>query len=171
MTIKTIKTSLLNIAYEVAGPEDGHPVVLIHGFPDDARAWDAVISGITPHGYRVYAPYLRGYGPTTFLHDETPRSGQNAAIASDILEFAEALSLDKFILVGHDWGAHASQAVAALHPDRVSHLISFAPYSVTWEGGEEGPPNYEQIRALWYMNIMQGDMGEGLLYGDQVSHR
>ncbi|MBC8099237.1 MAG: alpha/beta hydrolase [Armatimonadetes bacterium] len=162
-----VQTSVLNIAYETQGPADGEPVILLHGFPDDIRAWDAVVAGITAEGFRTYTPYLRGYGATQFLDDATLRSGQNGALMQDIIEFADALGLAQFVLVGHDWGAQAAQGIAALYPDRVKHLISFAPYSLTWSDYQAGPPNYEQIRALWYQNVLNQDIGEGLLYGDR----
>ncbi|NOK63240.1 MAG: alpha/beta hydrolase [Chloroflexi bacterium AL-W] len=167
MNTQYIQTSILKMAYEVHGPIDGTPIILLHGFPDDVRGWDQVVEGIVPHGYRTYVPYLRGYGPTTFLSEDTVRSGQNGAIAQDIIEFANALSVEQFILLGHDWGANAAQAIAALYPERVAHLISFAPYSLTWSDYQEGPPNYDQIRALWYQNVLQNEMGAGLLYGDR----
>lgn len=167
MTRKAVQTPVLNIAYETQGPPDGEPVILLHGFPDDAHAWDGVARALAAKGYCAYAPYLRGYGPTRFLQDETPRSGQNGAIAQDAIEFADALGLQRFILVGHDWGANAAQAVAVLHPQRVSHLVSFAPYSLTWDDFQEGPPNYEQVRALWYQGVLNQEMGEGILMGDR----
>ena len=163
-----VETSVLRIAYEVQGPEDGQSVILLHGFPDDVRAWDAVVSGLTEQGFRTYVPYLRGYGKTQFLDDATLRSGQNGALVQDVIDFADALGLETFVLVGHDWGAQASQGVAALMPDRVRHLISFAPYSLTWSDYQEGPPNYDQIRALWYQNVLNQEIGEGLLYRDRL---
>jgi pimeloyl-ACP methyl ester carboxylesterase len=158
---------VLEVAFEVEGPVDGIPVVLIHGFPDDARSWAAVASGLAQAGYRTIAPYLRGVGPTRFLQGDTLRSGQNGALAQDIIELADALDLSSFVLVGHDWGAQAAQAVAALWPERVQRLISFAPYSLTWDDYQEGPPNYDQIKALWYQQVLQSDMGEQLLTYDR----
>jgi pimeloyl-ACP methyl ester carboxylesterase len=167
MTTKSVQTSVLDTAYEIQGSADGEPVILLHGFPDDAHAWDDVARALAAKGYRTYAPYLRGYGPTRFLQAETPRSGQNGAIARDTIEFADALGLERFILVGHDWGANAAQAIAALYPNRVSHLVSFAPYSLTWDDFQEGPPDYEQIRALWYQGLLNQEMGEGILKTDR----
>ena len=118
-------------------------------------------------GYRTIAPYLRGFGPTRFRDPATMRSGQNGALAQDVIELADALGLGTFTLVGHDWGAQAPQAIAALHPERVRHLVSFAPYALTWDDYQEGPPNYPQIRALWYQQVLQGELGEQLLSYDR----
>lgn len=160
-----VQTSVLKIAYEVQGPEDGTPIILLHGFPDDVRAWDGVIEGIIASGFRTYVPYLRGYGLTEFLDATTPRVGQNGALVQDVIEFADALGLSTFILVGHDWGAQAAQGVAALYQERVIHLVSFSPYSLTWDDYQQGF-NYRQIEALWYQNVLNQPIGEGILYAD-----
>ncbi|MCU0480746.1 MAG: alpha/beta hydrolase [Anaerolineae bacterium] len=160
-----VQTSVLNIAYEVQGRADGTPIILLHGFPDDIRSWDGVIEGVVSAGFRTYAPYLRGYGLTSFLEDTTPRVGQNGALVQDVIEFADALGLSTFILVGHDWGAQAAQGVAALYPERVTHLVSFAPYSLTWDDYQQGF-NYPQIQALWYQSVLNQPIGEGILYAD-----
>lgn len=81
--LKLQKTSVLDLAYETWGTSEGPPVLLLHGFPDDARSWDIVADGLAEAGYRVIAPYLRGFGPTCFLDDRTPRSGQLAALITD----------------------------------------------------------------------------------------
>ncbi|MDJ0753928.1 MAG: alpha/beta hydrolase [Ardenticatenaceae bacterium] len=167
MNVKYINTDHLELAYEVNGPADGIPVILLHGFPDDVRAWDRVVEEITKAGYRTYAPYLRGFGPTRFRSSETPRSSQNGAIVQDIIELADRQEIDRFVLVGHDWGANAAQAIATLYPDRVLHLVTLSPYSLTWDDYWQGPPNYEQIHALWYQDVLQSEMGEGLLFGDR----
>src|SRR5215470_18193585 len=86
-----IETSLLEIAYETGGPEKGPPVLLIHGWPDDVRTFDKVAPALQAAGFRTFAPWLRGFGPTRFLAEETPRSGQIAAMAEDIIELADAL--------------------------------------------------------------------------------
>jgi len=167
MTTQFAQTSLLDMAYETSGPADGTPALLLHGFPDDAHAWDAVSAALATAGYRTIAPYLRGFGPTRFRDPATLRSGQNGALAQDVIELADALGLGTFTLVGHDWGAQAAQAIAALHPERVRHLVSFAPYALTWDDYQEGPPNYPQIRALWYQQVLQGELGEQLLSYDR----
>lgn len=166
MAFQSVETSLLTIGYETHGPPGGLPVVLLHGFPDDARAWDGVAPALAAAGYRTIAPYLRGFGPTRFRQPETIRSGQTAALAYDILELADALELDRFVLAGHDWGANAAQAIAALQPQRVHYLVSLAPYSLTWSDFQ-GPPDYAQLRALWYQNVLQGELGENLLAWDR----
>lgn len=166
MTTQYVDTSLLRIAYEEHGSADGTPAILVHGFPDDARSWDSVAAALAQAEYRCIAPYLRGFGPTRFHEAGTMRSGQTGAIAQDIVALADALELERFVLVGHDWGANAAQAIAALHPERVQHLVSFAPYSLTWDDFQ-GSPDYPQLRALWYQNVLQGALGENLLRYDR----
>jgi pimeloyl-ACP methyl ester carboxylesterase len=163
MATNYIKTSQLEIGYEIRG--EGQPVILLHGFPDDIRAWDAVAEGVAKFA-KVYTPYLRGFGETKFLDTKTVRSGQTGALALDILEFANALGIERFGLVGHDWGANAAQAIAAIHPVRVSFLVSLAPYSLTWDDYQEGPPNYAQIRALWYQNFLNQEWAADILRHD-----
>jgi pimeloyl-ACP methyl ester carboxylesterase len=167
MTMQSVQTSVLNIAYDVQGSSDGQPIILLHGVPDDIQAWNDVVRVMSGAGYRTYTPYVRGFGSTRFLRDDTIRSGQTGVLAQDLIEFADALGLERFILVGHDWGANAAQAVAALHPARVRHLISFAPYSLTWSDYENGPPNYDQIRALWYQQALKEEMGAAFLQWDR----
>ncbi|MBC8159849.1 MAG: alpha/beta hydrolase [Roseiflexaceae bacterium] len=167
MTTHVAQTPLLDLAYETHGPSDGPPVVLLHGFPDDACAWEAVAAPLAAAGYRTIAPYLRGFGPTRFRDAATIRSGQNAALAQDVLDLADLLGLGRFTLIGHDWGAQAAQAVAALQPARVQHLVSFSPYSLTWDDYQEGPPNYPQLQALWYQQVLQSELGEQLLAYDR----
>jgi pimeloyl-ACP methyl ester carboxylesterase len=90
-TVVRVRTATLDIACEVSGPERGAPVILLHGFPDDPRTWDAVVVQLSGAGYRTIAPYLRGYGPTRFLDDNTLRSGQQAALGPDLLELMDGL--------------------------------------------------------------------------------
>src|SRR5687768_16688445 len=100
----TIRTDTLAIACEARGPENGPPVVLLHGFPDDARTWDAVAAPLAGAGCRVVVPWLRGYGPTRFLHAETPRSGQQAALGHDLLGLLDGLGIrQRAVLAGYDW--------------------------------------------------------------------
>ncbi len=121
-TLKRVRTSTLEIAYEDNGPEAGIPVLLMHGFPYDPRAYDEVVPPLVAAGCRTIVPYLRGYGPTRFLSADTPRSGQQAALGHDLLELLDALALPSAALVGYDWGGRAACVVAALWPERVRCL-------------------------------------------------
>src|SRR5579864_2230675 len=77
-TTRTIQTPVLAIAYEDNG--HGFPIILLHGFPDDVRAFDDVVPPLVNAGYRVLVPYLRGFGPTRFRDADAPRRGEQAAI-------------------------------------------------------------------------------------------
>src|SRR5919198_111242 len=87
----TVRTPTLEIGYEAHGDASSFPVVLLHGFPDDVRAWDAVAPPLVEAGYRVLVPYLRGYGPTRFRDAAAPRMAEQAAIGQDVIDFADAL--------------------------------------------------------------------------------
>ena len=93
--VQTVQTPVLNIAYEDSGEKQGFPVILLHGFPDDVRAWDEVAPPLVKAGYRVLVPYLRGYGPTRFRDPAAPRMAEQAAIGQDLIDFADALKLDR----------------------------------------------------------------------------
>src|SRR3954468_2393502 len=90
----SVTTSLLDIGYEASGPDAGPPVFLLHGWPDDVRTFDGVLPALNAAGFRTIVPWLRGFGPTRFLSAATPRSGQIAAMAQDLLDFADALRID-----------------------------------------------------------------------------
>jgi pimeloyl-ACP methyl ester carboxylesterase len=122
--IFTIQTSHLNFAYEARGKWTAPVVLLLHGWPDDVRTWDAVTEELVRAGYRTITPYLRGFGPTMFRNKSLFRSGQVSALGLDVVEFIEGLNLREVTLVGHDWGARASYIVAALKPERLHGLVS-----------------------------------------------
>ena len=144
---KTIQTPLLDIVYLEQGPSDGKPVILLHGWPYDAHTWDAVAGPLAEQGWRTLAPYLRGFGPTRFLDAQTRRSGQMTAIAQDAKDFADALGLGKFTLVGHDWGGRAGYLFAANWPERLERLVAL---SVPYGGGPNQPMTPAQRKAYWY---------------------
>src|SRR5258708_21571019 len=121
---------MLDVAYETSGPEDAVPVVLLHGFPYDPRAFDDVVALLNQAGLRSIVPYLRGYGATRFLSADTPRSGQQAALGQDLLELLDALRIDRAVLAGYDWGGRAACIVSALSPQRVTGLVSCAGYNI-----------------------------------------
>jgi pimeloyl-ACP methyl ester carboxylesterase len=120
---RAIDTPALSIAYEDHGDPRGFPVILLHGFPDDVRAFDDVVPPLTKAGHRALVPYLRGYGPTRFRDASAPRMAQQAAIGQDVIDFADALKLPRFALAGYDWGGRAAAIAAALHPDRVRATV------------------------------------------------
>ena len=124
------RTATLEIAFEQHGPASGPPVILLHGFPYDVRAYDEVAPALAADGCRVLVPFLRGYGPTRFLGASTPRSGEQAALGGDLLGFMDALGIARAALGGYDWGGRAACVVAALHPARARCLASCTGYNI-----------------------------------------
>src|SRR5262245_50648152 len=121
--LATIRTPTLEIACEVEGDASGVPVILLHGFPDDVRAFDGMVPRLAAAGHRVLVPYLRGYGPTRFLDPVAPRMAQQAAIGQDLLDFMAALDLAPAALAGYDWGGRPACIAAILAPERVRALV------------------------------------------------
>jgi pimeloyl-ACP methyl ester carboxylesterase len=161
--MKRVRTDILEIAYCETGPSEGWPVVLSHGFPYDVHAYDEVAPILAAAGARVIIPYLRGFGPTRFLSDETMRSGQQAALGSDVIGLLDALDIRSAILAGFDWGGLASCVAAALWPDRVAGLVSYAGYDVIDVArlGHAFPPSLEH--AMWYQHLFQIERGRECL--------
>jgi len=160
--MNTLRTPVLDIAYEESGPADGRPVVLMHGFPDDIHAYDGVAPPLAASGYRVIVPYLRGYGPTRFRNPATPRSGQQAALGRDLLDLIDTLDLMRPILAGYDWGGRAACIVAALWPERVGGLVSIGGYNIQNipNSGRPQPPAAEYRHWYqWYFHSERGRAG------------
>jgi len=160
--MKTLRTPTLEIAYEESGPAEGRPVVLLHGFPDDVHAYDGVAPPLASAGWRVLVPYLRGYGPTRFLDRLTPRSGQQAALGHDLLNFLDALGLERAALAGYDWGGRAACIVAALWPERVAFLVSIGGYNIQniTRSSEPAAPDREyRLWYQWYFHTERGRAG------------
>jgi pimeloyl-ACP methyl ester carboxylesterase len=128
--LKQINAGVLNVGYAEAGPADGPPVVLLHGWPYDIYSFVDVAPLLASAGYRVLIPYLRGYGTTRFLSADTIRNGQPSALAVDLIAFMDALKIDKAILAGFDWGARTADIAAALWPERVKALVSVSGYLI-----------------------------------------
>jgi pimeloyl-ACP methyl ester carboxylesterase len=157
---RTIRTPDLEIAYEESGPASGVPVVLLHGFPDDVRAWDGVAAPLAAAGHRVLVPYLRGYGPTRFLDPQAPRTAQQAAIGQDLLDFLDALALPPAALAGYDWGGRAACIAAILRPERVRALVSIGGgYNVQNTLAAPHPASARQERANWYQWYFNTERG------------
>jgi pimeloyl-ACP methyl ester carboxylesterase len=160
--VKFIQTPVLNIGYEESGDVSGFPVILLHGFPYDIRSWDKVVPLLTEARYRVLVPYLRGYGPTSFLDPKAPRMAEQAAIAQDVVDYADALGISQYALAGFDWGNRAACIAAILHPERVKALVSIGGYPVqnTLSIGKPGSAEGEARRWYqWYFNTEQGRVG------------
>ena len=156
------RTPVLDIAYESTGLAGGIPVILLHGFPDDARAYDAVVAPLAEHGCRVLVPYLRGYGATRFLDPATPRSGQQAALGADLRDFMDALDIETAVLGGYDWGGRAACVVSALWPERVRGLVSINGYNIQHIASSLTPaPAEQELRHWyqWYFNTGRGRAG------------
>ncbi len=163
--LKHVRTPRLEMAYEEKGDRKNLPIILLHGFPDDVRTWDAVVSALVEAGYRTLTPYLRGFGPSRFLHEETPRSGQLTALGQDVIDFADALGIGEFILVGHDWGARAGYVVSAARPERVRALLAI---SVGYGTNDPGQViSFAQARAYWYQWYFATERGRVAIESDR----
>jgi pimeloyl-ACP methyl ester carboxylesterase len=156
---KQIDAGLLNVGYAEAGPADGPVVVLLHGWPYDIHSFADVVPLLTSEGYRVVVPYLRGYGTTRFLSDETLRNGQQSAIAVDIIDFMDALKITKAVIGGFDWGARTADIIAALWPERCKALVSVSGYLIGSQklGKIPLPPNAEL--QWWYQYYFATERG------------
>ena len=154
-----VRTATLDIAYLQAGPADGAPVILLHGFPDDVHAYETVAPALAAAGRRVLVPWLRGYGPTRFRDPATPRSGQQAALGADLLDFMDALGIARATLAGYDWGGRAACIVAALWPQRVSGLVSVNGWNIQDIAAARRPAAPDQELRYWYQWYLHTERG------------
>jgi pimeloyl-ACP methyl ester carboxylesterase len=159
VAIKHVRTATLDVAYEERGVENGTPVFLLHGWPYDPRCYDEVVPLLADAGYRVIMPYLRGFGPTRFLSAQTPRSGQQAALGNDLRELMDALSIDRSMLAGYDWGGRAACIVAALWPERVRGLVTVNGYNIQDIAGSVKPVSPAQEHRFWYQYYFHTERG------------
>jgi pimeloyl-ACP methyl ester carboxylesterase len=157
--VKRVEAGVLSVAYEEAGTTTGTPVLLLHGFPYDARAYDDVVPLLADAGCRVLVPYLRGYGLTRFLSDATLRSGQQAVLGHDLLALMNALGIERGVVSGYDWGGRAACIVAALWPERVRGLVSGGGYNIQDIPGALKPQMPERELALWYQYYFHSERG------------
>lgn len=160
--IKRIDAGVLSVAYEEHGPADGVPAVLLHGFPYDPRTYDEVAPALAAQGIRAIVPYLRGYGPTRFLDPATPRSGEQAALGTDLVALIEALQLDRPVVAGYDWGGRAACVASAIRPDLVRGLVTCGGYNM-FGPPVTGPldPAFEHL--LWYQYYLHMHRGRMML--------
>ena len=157
--LKGIDAGVLNVSYAEAGPANGPPVILLHGWPYDIYSFVDVTPVLASAGYRVFVPYLRGYGSTRFLAGETVRNGQPAALAMDVVAFMDALKIDKAVLAGFDWGGRSADIVAALWPERVKALVAVSGYLIgNQESGKLPLPPQAELQ-WWYQFYFATERG------------
>lgn len=161
-----VESPVLSIAAEVAGPADGRPAILLHGWPDDPRTWDEVAPALHAAGFRTIAPYLRGFGETVF-HEGAPRSGDLEALGRDVIDLMDGLDLPRAVLIGHDWGARAAYVASHAAPDRVEACVAI---SVGWgTNTADQPVGLPQIQDYWYHWLFATPYGAGVLRRDPVA--
>ena len=157
--LKNINAGDLCIAYEESGNVDGTVIILLHGFPYDVRAYDEVTQYLLTENCRVIIPYLRGFGPTKFLSPDTVRSGQQAALANDLIALMDALAIQKAIVGGYDWGGRACCIVSALFPERIIGLVSMAGYNIQNIAKYSEPVAPEIEMLNWYQFYFHSERG------------
>ena len=158
-------TDLLKVAYYEQGADNKPVVLLLHGWPDDATTWDAVMPQLANAGYRVIAPYLRGFGETAFKKDKTDRTGNSGIHAFDMIELMDSMDIKKFSVIGHDWGANIAESLAVGWPKRVERmaLLSTPPRL----GGMPTPP-FEHAQLQWYHWFQATKRGEEAVRANPV---
>ncbi|WP_117190410.1 alpha/beta fold hydrolase [Rhizobium terrae] len=157
--LKQIDAGVLNIGYAEAGPADGPAVLLLHGWPYDIYSFVDVAPILASAGYRVVIPYLRGYGTTRFLSGETPRNGQQSALAADMVAFLDALGIHKAIVAGYDWGARTTDIMAALWPERCKALVSVSGYLIGSQEVNRKPLAPMAELSWWYQFYFATERG------------
>jgi pimeloyl-ACP methyl ester carboxylesterase len=157
--LKQIDAGLLNVGYAEAGPANGKPVILLHGWPYDIYSFVDVAPLLASAGYRVIVPYLRGYGTTRFLAGETFRNGQQSVVALDIVALMDALKIQKAIVAGFDWGARTADIMAVLWPERCKGIVSVSGYLIGSPAANKMPlpPAFEE--AFWYQYYFATENG------------
>jgi pimeloyl-ACP methyl ester carboxylesterase len=159
LPLKHVPAGVLEVGFADTGPADGAPVLLLHGWPYDIHAFDEVAPILAARGYRVIAPFLRGYGPTRFLSTDTMRNGQPAALAMDAIALMDALKIRQAILGGFDWGARTADIVAALRPERVKGLVAVSGYLISSQAAGKHPLPPAAELQWWYQFYFATERG------------
>ena len=151
-----------NIDFQVLELGAGPLILCLHGFPDTAHSFRHQMPALAAAGYKVVAPFMRGYAPTGLAADGRYDS---AALSEDALNLITALGYKEAILFGHDWGAVAAYPAAAAAPGRVLKLITAAvPYGASFI--KALVTNYAQQKRSWYMYFFQGAFAEAAVSHD-----
>jgi pimeloyl-ACP methyl ester carboxylesterase len=158
-TLNQIDAGPLNVGYADAGPDDGPTVILLHGWPYDIHSFVEVAPLLTAAGCRVIVPYLRGYGTTSFLSGDTPRNGEQAALATDTIALMDALAIEKAVVAGFDWGARSADILAALWPERCSGLVAVSGYLIGNQTVGPLPLPPEAELQWWYQYYFATERG------------
>ncbi|OMQ42682.1 alpha/beta hydrolase [Ensifer sp. 1H6] len=159
VALKQIRAGVLKVGYAEAGPADGPAVLLLHGWPYDIHTYVDVAPLLAQAGYRVIVPYLRGYGTTHFLSPDTPRNGQQSAIAADMIALMDALGIEKAVLGGCDWGARTVNIMAALWPERCKAMVSVSGYLIGSQEINRKPLSPSAELAWWYQFYFATERG------------
>ncbi|NKB60311.1 MAG: alpha/beta fold hydrolase [Alphaproteobacteria bacterium] len=167
MNIQTVTAGVLEIAYVEYGPADGWPCIMVHGFPYDVHAYAECAPTLADAGGRVIVPYMRGYGPTRFLSNDTPRSGEQAAFGADFIALMDALGIEKAIVGGYDWGGRAACVATALWPERVTALVSGNSYNIQNIARSLEPAPAAKEAAYWYQYYFHSERGRRGLTKDR----
>ena len=157
--LKQIDAGVLNVGYAEAGPAGGPPVMLLHGWPYDIHSYSDVAPLLASKGYRVIVPFLRGYGTTRFLSNETFRNGQQSALAVDIIALMDALEIEKAVVGGFDWGARTANIMAALWPERCKALVSVSGYLIGNPEANKMPLPPKAELEWWYQFYFATERG------------
>jgi len=158
--VKQIDAGLLNVGYVEAGPANGRSVVLLHGWPYDIYSFVDVAPLLAAKGYRVIVPYLRGYGTTRFLSNDTVRNGQQAAVGVDIINLMDALKIERAVIGGFDWGARTANIIAALWPERVKAMVSVSGYLIGSPAANRMPLPPKAELDWWYQFYFATERGK-----------
>lgn len=159
-TLKQVAAGVLNVGYDDAGPANGRPVILLHGWPYDIHSFVDVVPLLASAGYRVIVPYLRGYGTTSFLSSDTLRNGQQTALALDVIALMDALGIEKAVVAGFDWGARTANILAVLWPERCTGIVAVSGYLIASREGNRQPLTPQAEYAWWYQYYFATERGE-----------
>jgi pimeloyl-ACP methyl ester carboxylesterase len=159
-TLKQVAAGVLNVGYADAGPADGRPVILLHGWPYDIHSFVDVVPLLASAGYRVIVPHLRGHGTTSFLSSDSVRNGQQTALALDVIALMDALGVQKAVVAGFDWGARTANIVAALWPERCTGIVAVSGYLIANRERNRQPLTPQAEYAWWYQYYFATERGE-----------
>ncbi len=151
-----VDTDNLRIGFIESGDKHGRPVLLLHGWPDDASTWESVSERLVGRGLRLIAPYLRGFGSSIFRNKDALRTANSGILAMDAIALMDSLGIETFSVVGHDWGAGVAEGLAVGWPQRVDKIALLS--SLPRMGGLK-TPSFKQAQRYWYHWFMATKRG------------